>query len=641
MDYVLHYDYAAVFITVIILVHYLTKRSIKSVGTSVFRVILWMTLFSSVLDVATVICLDEKGGQLAGNLFNMAYLASFVSVPFFFFVYVSTCVSSYSKIPVLYRWLLTIPYIVLEVMIVSSPFTNWIFEYSSDDVYKRGALHIVMYAICGVYTLMAMVMLIVNQKYFSSGQVFAVAFFSIGAMCAIVAQGYLDNILFIQFAAALSTMLLYLAMENPETYENPEVGVFNRHALTRFILNELRHNNEFDVLILDIEGYKSIRDRFGIGNAHMILKGLCDEISLQYKKNKIFYLTEGQFAIYLHKDYKYDELVEYYDKAFNSHVDYMETSIPMVTRILRVSSPGDIKTVEDLLNIIEFASDVLDRKENNKIKSTNTEVLVQVKKENYIQNAVTNALRDENFEIYYQPIYSVKEKQYVTAEALLRLHDANYGFISPGEFIPVSERTGSITGIGEFVFRKVCETISKDRLWEKGIRYIEVNLSAVQCMQEHLYERVLSAMDKYRVPHCMINLEVTETSTILSEELLLNNMNALVESGVEFSLDDYGTGFANISKIINYPFKLIKTDKSMLWHAMEDERAMVALRCTISMLKALDLEIVVEGVETKEQVDVCVSLGCDYLQGYYFSRPLPRVKFIELLVNQVTDPAEG
>lgn len=639
MDYVLHYDYAALLITVIVLVHYLTKRSIKSVSTSVFRVILWMTLFSSAFDVFTILCLDAKKGPVIGNLTNVIYLGSFIAVPYFFFVYVTTCIRQFNKISFINRIVLGIPFAILEIMIAISPITHWIFEYSSEDVYTRGNLHIVMYLICGIYTLTAMIMVIINQRFFTAGQVFAITFFSVGAICAIVLQSLLDNVLFIQFAAALSTMLLYLAMENPEAYENPEVGVFNRNALTRFVMNELRHNHEFDVLILDIEGYKSIRDRFGINNAHMVLKELCDSICTQYRKNKIFYLTEGQFAIYLHRDYEYAEMAEFYDKAFNSPVTYMETTIPLVTRILRVSSPGDIRTVEDLLNIIEFASDVLDRKENNKIKSTNTEVLVQVKKENYIQNAVTNALRDENFEIYYQPIYSVKEKQYVTAEALLRLHDANYGFISPGEFIPVSERTGSITGIGEFVFRKVCETISKDRLWEKGIRYIEVNLSAVQCMQEHLYERVLSAMDQYRVPHCMINLEVTETSTILSEDLLKNNMDALVEAGVEFSLDDYGTGFANISKIINYPFKLIKIDKSMLWHAMEDERAMVALRCTVSMIKALGLEIVVEGVETKEQVETCVSLGCDYLQGYYFSRPLPRIKFVELLSSQTTDPA--
>ena len=129
----------------------------------------------------------------------------------------------------------------------------------------------------------------------------------------------------------------------------------------------------------------------------------------------------------------------------------------------------------------------------------------------------------------------------------------------------------------------------------------------------------------------MINLEVTETAAVGGNEMVSNNMTALITEGLTFSLDDYGTGFSNTTQLIKLPFKLIKLDKSILWLAMKDESAMNVLKHTISMLHSLYREIVVEGVETKEQVDLLTELGCHYLQGYYYSKPLPSTEFLNYL----------
>lgn len=188
-----------------------------------------------------------------------------------------------------------------------------------------------------------------------------------------------------------------------------------------------------------------------------------------------------------------------------------------------------------------------------------------------------------------------------------------------------------IMQIGNYVFDSVCKFTTENKLWEYGIEYIEVNLSPVECMQVNLHERILAVMSEYGLDRRYINLEITETAAVGSNELINANMDALILAGLSFSLDDYGTGFSNTTKLIELPFKIIKLDKSILWLAMKDQQAMSVLRHTVSMLTELYREIVVEGVETKEQVVILSELGCNYLQGFYFSKPIPGGEFLQYL----------
>ena len=168
------------------------------------------------------------------------------------------------------------------------------------------------------------------------------------------------------------------------------------------------------------------------------------------------------------------------------------------------------------------------------------------------------------------------------------------------------------------MFREVCRFIVEEQLLSRGIEYIEVNLSVVQCMQESLYQDLLNVMDEYHLPYPCINLEITETAAVMSHETLMRNMSKLIERGVNFSLDDYGTGFSNTTFVIKYPFRIVKIDKSMVWSAMEDEKAMYALKYTMAMVKAMGMELVAEGVENEEHIRLLTELGCDFFQGYYF-----------------------
>jgi EAL domain-containing protein (putative c-di-GMP-specific phosphodiesterase class I) len=239
-------------------------------------------------------------------------------------------------------------------------------------------------------------------------------------------------------------------------------------------------------------------------------------------------------------------------------------------------------------------------------------------------------LKEHNFEMYYQPIYSIKEDRFVSAEALIRLKDRDYGYVSPGIFIPAAEQSGFIDEIGNFVIESVYKFVSTHNLKRLGLSYIEVNLSVEQCLKEHFADYIVGTQNEYNVRPERINFEITETAYNSAKDVLDRNIKKLKARGYQFSLDDYGTGYSNMQRVLNLPLKLVKIDKSLV-DDLDTENGASIVRNSIKMMQDIKLEVVIEGVETEEQLEILKSMGADYIQGFYFSRPLSELQFLEFL----------
>ena len=288
------------------------------------------------------------------------------------------------------------------------------------------------------------------------------------------------------------------------------------------------------------------------------------------------------------------------------------------------------------MNLLEYSLIKSNEMGKDNVMVANAALLEERQRATLVLQILRRALAENRFSVYYQPIYSVETQRFTSAEALLRLYDDDLGFISPEEFVPIAEKNGLIIKIGEYVFREVCRFITDNRIWERGIDYIDVNLSPMQCLQDDLHERLISIMDEFKMDYGRISLEITETASILSGKILRQNMQKLIDNGMRFSLDDYGTGFANLTTVVEYPFTIVKLDKKMLWSAMKNDKAMTVLRQTIRMMKQLSLELIAEGVETEEQAQLLAYYGCDFFQGYYYAKPQNGESFLKLLENNIS-----
>lgn len=251
----------------------------------------------------------------------------------------------------------------------------------------------------------------------------------------------------------------------------------------------------------------------------------------------------------------------------------------------------------------------------------------------HVDEKVRRAVADGNLEVYYQPIYSLKEKRFVSAEALLRLHDGDK-FIPPDLFITVAENNGSIVEIDDYVIQEVCRMISTRNISELGIKYIELNLSVSDMLQDDITGKLIKMTERYQVHPSQINLEITETSDDTFTGVVEANVMRLSHLGFNFSLDDFGTGYSSLSRIIMMPFDIIKLDKTIVQSPFtmdseyERNNAMTLLTSSADMIQQIGAETIAEGVETVEQLNKMEELGVDLIQGFYYARPMPESDFV-------------
>lgn len=639
MNYIIHYDVAALLITLIIIAQYYSNRRISLGVRKVFVVMLMVAAGSNALDLFTVYTIEHPQSVpiWLNYLVNMVYLLSFNCVPMLYYIYVREA-SKPSERWNNWEYALSFgPFAVDVFLILTTAVTHGIFWFEDGLVYTHGPWMIFLYVSAFYYMVSALVRTIRYQSKLTRSQRFVVVFYSVGTIVSIVFQLVCSGLLIVQFAISLALLLVYLSLENPEDFTDAQIGSFNRLAFSEMISSYLRSDKDFEILGIQIGGVGYLRSVIGLTNINGLMKMIADFLeSISGRKRKVFYIEQNRFMILAEgSGAHWDMFREVLQRRFQRPFTFEDTdfSLDLAMTLLPNKEHQGISEAEDIIRMLECSLQEAEESGAEMIVISGEQMLEKGRRESEILHILREALRYQRFEVYYQPIYSVQKKRYCSAEALIRLRDETMGYISPEEFVPIAERHGLIVEMGTFVFREVCSFITKERLWERGIEYVDVNLSVVQCMQEDLHERLTAIMDEFHLPYHCINLEITETAAVLSSENLRGNMTKLMEKGVNFSLDDYGTGFSNTASIIEYPFHTIKLDKSMLWSATDSEKAMCALEHVIAMIKSMHMELICEGVETQLQATMLEHMGCDYFQGYYFSKPVNAEGFLDLLAK--------
>ena len=247
--------------------------------------------------------------------------------------------------------------------------------------------------------------------------------------------------------------------------------------------------------------------------------------------------------------------------------------------------------------------------------------------ERRIEDDMENALDNNEFKVYLQPKYSTKEEELSAAEALVRWVHPVLGFISPGKFIPLFEKNGFILQLDDYMLTEVCRLQSAWEKQGKQLVPISVNVSRAHFAEDNLAEHICSIVDKFNVPHKYIELELTESAFFDDKSILLETIRKLKSFGFKVSMDDFGAGYSSLNSLKELPLDIIKLDAEFFRSVDDLERSRLIVGETITLAKKLGLDIVAEGIETREQVDFLVEQNCDLIQGFYFSKPLPIEEF--------------
>lgn len=473
---------------------------------------------------------------------------------------------------------------------------------------------------------------IIHVRLLSFGKLTTIAIVLAVLGVAIVVQSYTSETAFIDFMIAFSLFILYYVVQNPSDMLDSKTQVMGRNMMDELMGFDIITQHEFDLVILAMDGFKFVNKTFGVAVGDLMLRQVATYLTTVCDKGRVYRYGADQFALQLrHEDCDLNVVLEKIKERFRHPWITEDVSVMLSATISCISYPKDGDKLENIIDVIDYS--VLSAKTHGKgsIVYAKDMDLHGLREEKAIEKAIETAINNDTIEVYYQPIFNAEKNCYTSAEALVRVHDEHLGNISPEIFIPIVEKNGSIVKLGLMIFEKVCRFISEQNLKETSIEYIEVNVSVVQCMQQNFAEDLMAVMEKYSVDSSQINLEVTETAAANSVSILKENIDKLHTNGIAFSLDDYGSGYSTLGYLHHLPFQMIKLDKLMVWDAFEDERAGVTLKYTVGMLKELNMNIVAEGVETGEQKEHLTDIGCDYLQGWYYSKAVPPEEFAEMI----------
>lgn len=252
-------------------------------------------------------------------------------------------------------------------------------------------------------------------------------------------------------------------------------------------------------------------------------------------------------------------------------------------------------------------------------------------REKELENCMESALKNKEFLVYLQPKYSSDGSKIAGAEALVRWSSPTLGFISPGDFIPLFEKNGFIMELDRYMIREVCRLQKEWMDQGKELVTISVNVSRVHLLDEHLVENIKKWIDEFGIPYSCIELELTESAFFDDKAAIFSTVTSLRELGFKVSMDDFGSGYSSLNSLKDLSLDVIKLDRDFFNNNGNAERGEIVIRDTISLAKHLKMEIVAEGIETKEQVEFLRELGCDLIQGFYFAKPMPINDFEKLI----------
>ena len=417
-------------------------------------------------------------------------------------------------------------------------------------------------------------------------------------------------------------------------------GLPNRNLFCEQLAEELkraRRGERLAVLYLDIDHLKRVNDTLGHLVGDKLLKGVADRLRGCVRDiDMVARLSGDEFAIIQTSLDSPDDAAALAMRAREATHEPFDLDGHQVKVDISIGisiAPSDATELNELLKTADMALYEAKNTGRGTYCFYETEMNVRMQTRSQLEWDLQSALANGEFELFYQPIVSLKDNKIKSFEALLRWHHPTRGLVSPAEFIPIAEETGLIIPLGEWVLRTAC---AEAATWPDDI-HVAVNVSSVQLTTKNLANLVISAIASARIPAAKLVLEITESVFLQDTDANLATLKQLHELGVPFSMDDFGTGYSSLGYLLSFPFSKIKIDRSFITGLPDKKESCAIVRAIADLARNLSIRVIAEGVETAQQLEQIRSLGCTDMQGYLYSPPRPAAEIHQLFLPDATE----
>ena len=530
-------------------------------------------------------------------------------------------------------YLFFIPSGIYFLILLTNPATKWVFDidYTQTQILIHGPLFMGLYIVTFFYIFLTTATLIILSKRIQKELIVTMAFSIVFIVAMLVLQLLFPRYLLTGVSIAFACWINYEQLSAGDLTDRV-TGVYNYNAFLNFAKSELDFSRHHHLIVCHVGNITQINSTFGFLTGNHVYKEIGNFFS-SFGKNFVFRISNSRFVLAFKNQEDMERALLLIKSKFEHPwiVDGLEFNITADGYYVM----GDIgaKTTTEYVEFFSNLEHNVKRPDSETFVPVDQDSIKKISRDKAIEKALRNAIENNfaGFEMHYQPIYEINKGKFNHSEALIRFTDPGLGKITPTEFIPIAEACGLAQKIDRYVLRTTCEFLSK----HPNLDFLDINVSGAEFFHNPSKE-FTEIVKSYGVDPRKFVIEVTETATIEYPDKLEKFMKDMIKEGFAFAIDDFGTGYSNISRILQTSFSIIKFDKTFL---ASNKTAEKILESMTSLLKNLKISIVIEGVETKEQYEHMKELGIEYIQGYYFSKPLSEDAYIKFMKKK--EPVEA
>ncbi len=618
----------SILVVIIILGNSRYGNAIPSARDKMFRFCLYYTLFCTALNIASIQAVYQA--QFIPLWLNMtintAYFALYPLLPLIFIMYLLLYVHEFtphehqSRLKLFITILVAIMATYLCIIFLNLS-TKWLFYFDSEGNYQRGPYNQLSLLVASTQILVALYAIWLERAYLDR------TFFSVFlwlpplSLSIIVVQYFFPNVILTGIAITLAILSVYLNFQTRRINIDSLTQYPNRGSFIHTIDQIRRFNRKTLVIIVSLDNFKIVNDTYGQKRGNLFLRSVAEGLHELLPQGQVYRYSGDEFAITIH-DSRGDDIAQTILQRFSSSWYVEGISNRLQASIVTLRLPFKPYPEVDPLTLIDHAIRTAKNRGKGQVVHCDSLLLQTIQRKQQLVDCLSQVFLLNSLSLEFQPIYDIETGDMTMAEALLRMNDPQIGNVPPSEFIPIAEEIGMIEELGRWVFEQVCTTITSYRAKGKVLPPISVNFSGLQFNNRHIAQELIEIVDRYKIPPDSIHIELTE-STFIGAFFndVLDIMKPLIDHGISFHLDDFGTGYSNLSYIVNLPFYCIKIDKSLLWDVQDSNRSQKFIESMITVVRDLGYHVIVEGVESKEQLEYLKSIHCDMVQGYFLNPP--------------------
>lgn len=390
----------------------------------------------------------------------------------------------------------------------------------------------------------------------------------------------------------------------------------------------LKSKNDFVMIMIDINNFKSINEMYGFDKGNDILLKINNVINkLIFGKGVCCHSYSDVY--YFCFESETDKNTENILREINSEINTVIPNIKIVLSygVYRISHKDKELPVQEIIEKVGYAHKISKKDSTRNITFYDDTIKINMLNEKQIENDMDKALLNDEFKLYLQPKYNIYENKINGAEALVRWQHSEKGLMMPDKFIPIFEKNGFILKLDMYILEQVCKFLKNNK--DKGRENIpiSVNISKLNFRRPMIKEHIMGIINKYDVDPKYIELEITESLMAEDSQVIIDIIEDFKKENVRISMDDFGTGYSSLNMLQNLPVDVLKIDCGFFRNFEKTKKNSAIIKCIIMLAKELEISVVAEGVETKEEVDYLKEVGCSTIQGYYFSKPISLDEF--------------